>query len=204
MNTPTVQHTDKSVFQIPQQRMGRNERSVRMLLASAGVGVEGKQVFDLEVHDPRFYRRILQQGSLGMGESYMDGWWDCSSVDALTTRLLQANLDETLRHNPPFWLQVLRARLFNLQSSRRAYQVADTHYNLGNDLFVAMLDSRMCYSCGYWKDASDLEQAQVNKLDLLCRKLALQPDEHVLDIGCGWGGFAQYAASHYGVKVTGV
>lgn len=180
------------------------EEAVRSLLESAGVEIGGKQPYDIEVHDEGFYRRILQQGSLGFGESYMDGWWDCPSVDSLISRLLQANVDEAVRHNLHFWWQVTRARLFNLQSSRRAYQVAEAHYNLGNDLFTAMLDRNMCYSCGYWKDADDLDQAQVNKLDLLCRKLDLQPGDHVLDIGCGWGSFAHYAATHYGVKVTGV
>lgn len=180
------------------------QQTVCRLLASAGVGVEGAQAFDLHVHDPHFYQRVLRQGSLGLGESYMDGWWDCAALDSLTARLLRATLDETLKHNPPFWWQVFRARVFNLQSANRAYQVADTHYNLGNDLFRAMLDSRLCYSCAYWKDATDLEQAQTNKLDLLCRKLDVQPDEQVLDIGCGWGSFAHYAATHYGARVTGI
>lgn len=204
MGIQTFPHTGKPVWHFPHPHPDRAEQAVRALLATAGVGVENKQAFDLDVHDPRFYGRVLRQGSLGLGESYMDGWWDCAAIDTLTTRLLHANLDDTLRHNPQFWWQVLRARLFNLQSARRAYQVADSHYNLGNDLFVAMLDSRMCYSCGYWKDAADLEQAQVNKLELLCRKLDLQPGEAVLDIGCGWGSFTQYAASHYGVSVVGV
>ncbi|MBU0654123.1 MAG: cyclopropane fatty acyl phospholipid synthase [Gammaproteobacteria bacterium] len=180
------------------------EQAIRTLLGSAGVQVGGQQPYDLRVHDARFYRRVLRQGSLGFGESYMQGWWDCPSIDSLISRLLQANVDEAVKDNPHVWWQVLRARLFNLQSFRRAYQVADAHYNLGNDLFVAMLDRNLCYSCAYWKGAEDLDQAQANKLDLLCRKLDLQPGEHVLDIGCGWGSFAHYAATHYGVRVTGV
>lgn len=197
-------HPDNAVSGAAMPRPGHYEQSVRELLALAGVGVQGERPFDLKVHDPRFYRRVLREGSLGMGESYMDSWWDCPAIDALTTRLLQANLDEAIQHNPRFWWLLARARLFNLQSVQRAWQVAEAHYNLGNDLFIAMLDRHMCYSCGYWKGAADLEQAQANKLDLLCRKLALQPGEHVLDIGCGWGSFAYYAASHYGVRVTGV
>jgi cyclopropane-fatty-acyl-phospholipid synthase len=204
MNTQFFHHAEKSTAVAAVTKPAQYELTVRALLAKAGVGVEGKRPFDLHVHDPRFYKRVLRQGSLGFGESYMDGWWDCAAIDTLTTRLLQAELDETLKHNPTFWWQVLRARLLNLQSTYRAYQVADTHYNLGNDLFTAMLDRHMCYSCAYWKEATDLEQAQASKLDLLCRKLDLQPGEHVLDIGCGWGSFAHYAATHYGVRVTGI
>lgn len=197
-------------FQSPQtptytpQRQNRYERAVREMLASIGIGVDGEQPYDLDVHEPRFYKRLLRQGSLGLGESYMDGWWDCRAIDELTSRLLQAELDKQVHNNPTVWWLIARARLLNLQTAARAYQVADTHYNLGNELFTAMLDKNLCYSCGYWKNTDDLDQAQISKLDLLCRKLDLHPGDRVLDIGCGWGSFAHYAATHYGVEVTGI
>lgn len=204
MNAPLFHDAEKSATLSSASNPSQYEQAVTSLLANAGIGVAGQRPFDLKVHDSRFYRRVLRQGSLGLGESYMDGWWDCLAIDSMIARLLQADVDAAFQNNPYFWWQVIRARLFNLQSAHRAYQVADTHYNLGNDLFVAMLDRNLCYSCAYWKGADDLDQAQLNKLDLLCRKLELQPGEQVLDIGCGWGSFAHYAASHYGVRVTGI
>ena len=95
-------------------------------------------------------------------------------------------------------------KLFNYQSKARAFQIGEHHYDLGNDLFEKMLDKRMIYSCGYWKNAKTLDEAQEAKLDLICRKLYLKPGMKVLDIGCGWGGFAFFAAEKYGVEVVGV
>lgn len=186
------------------QFAGGHEGVVSELLACGGITVNGPQHYDLRIYNQKFYKRILRQGSLGLGESYMDGWWDCDAIDEMISRLLQADVHEAIKRGFLLWLKILRARLFNLQSVRRAYQVADTHYNLGNDLFIAMLGNSMCYSCGYWKGATDLDQAQINKLDLSCRKLDLQAGEQILDIGCGWGSFERYATEHYGVRVTGV
>lgn len=176
------------------------------LLNEAGCRFNGDAPWDIEIRDPVVYRRILTQGSLGFGESYMDGDWECRELDQLFTRLLVARIDEKLVG----WVRVrllgglVRELLFNPQAPQRAFEVAERHYDTGNDLFEAMLDSSMSYSCGYWKDAPDLEQAQQAKLDLICRKLELSPGEHLLDIGCGWGGLASHAARHYGVKVFGV
>lgn len=197
-------HTLRYSKAYPSQHKNRYGQLVTETLSRIGIGVNGERRIDLDVHDERFYRRVFRQGSLGLGESYMDGWWDCAALDELVFQLLQAELDKQFQNNPKFWWLALRARLFNLQSANRAYQVADAHYNLGNDLFTSMLDKQLCYSCGYWKDADNLDQAQINKLDLLCQKLDLQPGETVLDIGCGWGSFAHYAATHYGVEVIGI
>jgi cyclopropane-fatty-acyl-phospholipid synthase len=94
--------------------------------------------------------------------------------------------------------------LLNLQRRSRAFQIGERHYDIGHDLFSHMLDKRLIYSCGYWKNASTLDEAQEAKLDLVCRKLHLTPGMRVLDIGCGWGGTAKFAAERYGVEVVGV
>ncbi|MBB1581245.1 cyclopropane fatty acyl phospholipid synthase [Serratia sp. OS31] len=179
-------------------------RIVEELLSSADVAINGNRACDIKVHNPALFKRILQEGSLGFGESYMDGWWDCERLDVLFTRILQAGVDERLPKNLSDIARIAYARLFNRQSRKRAWQVGKEHYDIGNDLFRAMLDPYMQYSCGYWKDADSLEQAQQAKLKMICEKLQLKPGMSLLDIGCGWGGLAQYAAENYGVSVYGV
>ncbi|MFO7338689.1 MAG: cyclopropane fatty acyl phospholipid synthase [Lysobacteraceae bacterium] len=180
-----------------------SRRRVEALLAEADVRIGGDREWDLQVHDERFYTRVLAQGSLGLGESYMDGWWDARSLDGFLLRLIQAGLDGRVRGIGEI-LDGLRARLLNLQTRRRAREVGLRHYDLGNDLYAAMLGKRLVYSCGYWRTAGDLDEAQLAKLDLVCRKLQLQPGMRVLDIGCGWGEALKYAATRYGVSGVGV
>jgi len=179
---------------------------LRELAAQANVTFNGDHPWDIQVNDPDVYRRILTKGPVGFGESYMDGQWDASSLDELFTRILQHELDEKLTGLARIRLlgEAARQSLFNLQSTRRAYQVGKQHYDIGNDVFTAMLDSSMSYSCGYWLYADDLERAQYDKLDMICRKLELKPGEHMLEIGCGWGGLARHAAKYFGVRVTGI
>lgn len=186
----------------------RHRRVVEDLLATAGVEVGGERPWDLRVHEPAFFRRVLAGGSLALGESYMDGWWDCGSLDQLFHRALSAGLQQRVRR-PGFLLHALAARLFNPQRRSRAFDVGRQHYDLGNDLYERMLDRRMNYSCAYWRwgngnEAPDLDVAQEAKLDLACRKLGLRSGMHVLDVGCGWGGAAAFAAEHYGVEVLGM
>jgi len=173
------------------------------LLAQADVRMDGERDWDLQVHDPRLPMRLLAQGSLGLGESYMDGWWDARSLDGLLYRLLDAHLDERVRGLSAL-LDGLRAQLFNLQTRGRSFVVGKRHYDLGNDLYAAMLGRRLVYSCGYWREAQTLDEAQEAKLDLVCRKLGLQPGMRVLDIGCGWGEALKFAAERYGVSGVGV
>ncbi len=185
----------------------RNEkyrRLVEQLLDMAGVGINGKRSFDIQVHDDRFYKRAVTEVELGMGESYMDNWWDAEKLDELIYRIIHTDLQNKIKHNYKVAFQLAGFYLINMQSRRRAFLIGEKHYDLGNDLFMQMLDKRMNYSCGYWKDASTLDEAQENKLDLICRKLYLKPGMHVLDIGCGWGGFSKFAAEKYDVQVTGV
>lgn len=176
------------------------------IAASAGIHFNGNNPWDIQVHDPRVYQRILTDGSLGFGEAYMDGMWSCHALDTLFQRLLSMDIDDQIKRMTRLKLvgELLRQRLFNLQSEKRAYQVGKQHYDTGNDVFEAMLDTSMSYSCGYWQYADNLEQAQQDKLAMICRKLELKAGEHLLEIGCGWGGLAHYAATHYGVRVTGI
>ena len=178
-------------------------RRVESLLALAGVSVDGTAPSDLRVHDPRLYSRVLAHGSLGLGEAYMDGWWDTDDLDGFLFKVVGARLDERVGGVEDAWLFV-KARLLNLQRGRRAYVVGERHYDLGNDLFEAMLGKRLVYSCGYWQDAADLDAAQEAKLDLVFRKLDLQPGMRVLDIGCGWGEALKRAAERHGVSGVGI
>lgn len=179
-------------------------RIVSELLSRAGISVNGPAPSDIQVKHPDFFKRVLQAGSLGLGESFMDGWWECERLDIFFNNVLRAGLDGQLPHHLRDTLRIASARLFNLQSKKRAWIVGKEHYDLGNDLFTRMLDPLMQYSCAYWKDASTLEEAQLAKLHLICEKLQLQPGMRVLDIGCGWGGLAYYMAKNYGVSVVGV
>ncbi|ABP60465.1 cyclopropane fatty acyl phospholipid synthase [Enterobacter sp. 638] len=179
-------------------------RIVSELLSRAGITVNGPAPSDIQVKHPDFFKRVLQEGSLGLGESFMDGWWECERLDVFFNNVLRAGLDSQLPHHLRDTLRIASARLFNLQNKKRAWIVGKEHYDLGNDLFTRMLDPLMQYSCAYWKDASTLEEAQLAKLHLICEKLQLQPGMRVLDIGCGWGGLAYYMAKNYGVSVVGV
>ena len=181
----------------------RLEGRTAALWAEADVRTGGDRPWDLQVHDPCFHVRVLGQGSLGLGESYMDGWWDAASLDGLLVRLLAARVDERV-HGAGEVFDALRARLTNLQSPRRSGEVGRRHYDLGNDLYAAMLGRRLVYSCGYWRNATDLDAAQEAKLDLVCRKLRLRPGMRVLDIGCGWGEALKFAAERHGVSGVGI
>ena len=173
------------------------------LLSHADVEFDGDRPWDIQVHNEGLYRRVLAHGALGAGESYMDGWWDCDQLDELFCRIALADLEAKIQPVAEV-LRVLWAKLANLQKPSRAFQVGRRHYDIGNDLYRHMLGESMIYSCGYWKDAATLEEAQQAKLDLVCRKLGLRPGMRVLDIGCGWGGAAKFAAERYQVEVVGI
>jgi len=173
------------------------------LLSPLDIRINGYRPFDLQIHDDRFFTYALPRGISGILDAYVDGWWDCDRLDEATARVLSADLNLPVSSRLSLLGQNLYARLANRQSRRRSLEVR-RHYDLGNDLFQAMLDQRMVYSCAYWKDASDLDEAQEAKLDLSCRKVALKAGMRVLDIGCGWGSFAKFAAEKYGVSVVGI
>ena len=181
----------------------RYRKRLETLLAAADIRINGDRPWDLKVHNEGFYSRIFAQGLLGAGDSYMDGWWDCEQIDEMICRGYRARLHRVIQPLSDM-LFTLQARLMNLQRRARAFQVGERHYDLGQDLFRAMLDKRMIYSCGYWRRAETLDQAQEHKLDLIARKLQFEPGMKVLDIGCGWGGALHYLAGKYGICGVGV
>ncbi len=179
------------------------KQDVQRILSHADIYLGGGRPWDIHVHDERLYQRVLNGGALAFGESYMDGWWDCEALDEAICRLRTADLENAVRPWQMAWMLV-KAKALNLQSRERAFEVGEWHYDLGNDLFEKMLDERMIYSCGYWREAQTLGEAQEAKLDLICRKLGLKEGDRLLDIGCGWGGLARFAAEEYGAEVVGI
>ncbi|MGA8832943.1 MAG: class I SAM-dependent methyltransferase, partial [Desulfomonilaceae bacterium] len=184
--------------------MSRSKEIVTELFMDAGIRVNGDNPFDIHVHNDKFYDRALSLKNLGMGEAYMEGWWECERLDQFVDRLLSAELPERVRGSWKLLLPVLKALVFNLQSLGRSRIIADRHYNLDNELFFSFLDPYNQYSCAYFSGTEDLKQAQLNKMDLIIAKLRLEPSDNVLDIGFGWGGLAQYMAEKVGCHVTGV
>jgi len=128
-----------------------SEQIVLEELAAADVRVDGSRPSDLLVHDTAFYTRLLRDGALGFGETYMDGQWDCEALDELTVKLIKGKLAQKYRTSWGNLTHVLRSRTLNLQSPLRAFQVGERHYDIGNDLYQAMLDRRLAYTCAYWK-----------------------------------------------------
>lgn len=180
------------------------EALVRAIFDEADVGVDGRRPGDILVKNPGFYERLIRDASIGLGESYMDEWWECDALDLFIEKLLRVDVKQKIQGSLKMKLLTLQALVTNMQSRARARQVAEAHYDIGNDLYEVMLCKRMVYTCGYWKNASTLDEAQEHKLDLICRKAGLAPGMRVLDLGCGFGGFAMFAAERYGVEVKGV
>ncbi len=184
-------------------RKGGAKEVLRALFREAGVTLGPQAEDDVQVRDSRFYDRVLGHGTLGLGESYVDGWWDSQDLDAVIHSLLSAGLQARAARSPRVVSLALRARARNLQRKRSARYVR-AHYDRDLELFEAMLDARMVYSCAYWRHASTLDEAQEAKLELICRKAGLHEGSTLLDIGCGWGSLVRYAAERYGVRATGI
>jgi cyclopropane-fatty-acyl-phospholipid synthase len=184
---------------------GMNSKQLSLhLLGLAGIEVNGKNPWDIQVHDDRLWNRIISQRELGLAEAYMDGWWDVESIDQFLTKLLEINVLDKAPFSISLVGHAVKSTVLNRQTKARAAVNAKHHYNIGNDLYARMLDKEMAYSCGYWKSAKTLDQAQIAKFDLICRKLELKPGMKLLDIGCGWGGLLRYAAKNYGIIGTGI
>lgn len=185
-------------------KTSNSQQVIERFLEGTPININGNQPWDIQVNDDQFYSRVLRQGSIGLGESYMEGLWDCEQLDEFIHKALRHQLDSIVYKPFGQFFYQLHSLLCNLQSKTRAFIVGKKHYDLGNDLFQLMLDQTMCYSCGYWKGATTLHEAQVAKLDLIAQKLQLKEGMQVLDIGCGWGSFAEHAARNYGCEVTGI
>ena len=178
--------------------------AITHVLAVADVSLDGKRPQDITVNNPDFFKQVLSEGELALGEAYMNGDFDANQLDVFIEHLLAANLDQNVKPTLGLAKAMVSAKVTNLQSVSRAKRDVSYHYNIGNDLYEKMLDDRMIYTCGYWARAKNLNQAQEHKLDLICQKLYLKKGMTILDIGCGWGGFAEYATKKFGVKVTGI
>ena len=181
---------------------------IENLLSKAGLKLNGQNPWDMQVRDSRVFDRIVTEGSLGLGESYMQGLWDCPRLDEFFNRVVSARLDKQIHLSFNLALLALRSKLQNMQDKSRVWKAAEVHYDLPLKIFEATFDSRLTGSCGYWAKAQDLDAAQDAKLDLICQKLGLmpnmQPAPRILDIGCGWGAFMGFAAERYGAECVGV
>jgi cyclopropane-fatty-acyl-phospholipid synthase len=153
---------------------------------------------------PAAWNRFLKEGLFGLGEDYIKGDWHVERLDELIVHLITHYAHTQSKWNVRLLAYLAHSLLFNPQSGRGAFVVGERHYDLGNDLFRAMLDSSMSYTCGVWRGAQSLEEAQCAKLRTICEKLELAPGMRVLDIGCGWGNFAELAAREYGAHVVGL
>ena len=180
------------------------KQTIQDIFDLADVRINGNRPWDIQVRNLSFYERVLAGGSLALGETYMDGWWDCEALDQFFYKIMDARLDKKVKKSKQVLWAILKAKITNAQSRSKAYEIGKRHYDIGNDIFSIMLDKGMNYSCGYWNKAGTLDKAQEAKLDLICRKMGLKPGMKVLDIGCGWGGFAKYAAEKYDVRVLGI
>jgi len=179
-------------------------RTMEKYCTKAGVTLNGNHPWDIQINDCRTCRKAVLGGSLGLGEAYMDGLWDCEQLDELFHRLLRSAVERPVISRWTDAWETLHGFLINCQSRSRAFIVGEKHYDVGNELYKRMLDPYMTYTCAYWKDAETLQAAQEAKLDLVCRKIGLQSGNTVLDVGCGWGSFARFAAERYGAIVTGI
>ena len=182
----------------------KEKQIIESLLETAGIIINGSNAYDPQIHKEDFYSRVLRQGSLGLGESYMDGWWDCEKLDQFFHKILEAELDKKIKKNLGILFKLAWNFFLNTGRKSKAFEIGEKHYDIGNDLFRAMLDKRLTYTCGYWKDAQNLDGAQEAKLDLVCRKIGLKRGQRVLDIGSGWGSFIGYAAEKFEVNTVGI
>ncbi len=173
------------------------------LLEGTGVRVDGDRPWDIRVNRDRLYRRTLR-GSLGIGESYIDGDWDCAALDQLFRRVLSANTQKNPLIRAARAWRGLQARVMNLQTRERSRAVAEEHYDIDHRMYALFLGPWNQYTCCFFDGTDDLGRAEVIKLELLCDKLELKAGDRLLDIGCGWGGFAKYAAETRGCEVTGI
>lgn len=187
-----------------QMAVKKLEDIVQEILTPAGITLNGDKPWDIRIRNDMFYQRVMRDGSLGLGEAYMDEWWECEHLDDFFAKIMPTQPRDRIKKNWRLLLQTFGEVILNSGRKSKAFQIGEKHYDLGNELFKAMLDRRMVYSCAYWKDSKNLDDAQEAKLDLICRKLFLKHGDKILDIGCGWGGLERFAAEKYRVEVVGI
>ena len=181
------------------------KKLVTNTLKKAGVEINGKNPWDIKILDERFYEDVAARGSLGLGESYMKGWWKADSIDELVYRLWKSGIGK--REKFGFLVKSFfgtKRLLTNTGSEKRSSEIGEKHYDIGTDLYSQMLGKYMVYSCGYWERAENLDNSQIDKMEMICKKLYLEPGMTVLDIGCGYGELLNYMAVKYKVKVVGI
>lgn len=180
------------------------ETFITKRLAEAGIVVGGHRAWDLQVKNKDCFWKMIREGNLGMGETYMKGWWNAKKLDELFFRLLKADTDT----KPPWqWthkLSSIPSLIVNMQTVARSKVVAEKHYNFGTEFFRSFLDPYMQYSCAVFEHHDNLAKAQERKMGLICKKINLQPNDHLLDVGCGWGGLMKFASQRTGCNATGI
>ena len=188
--------------------MKKEKQIIESLLVGTGITINGTNPYDPQIHNENFYNRVMKEGSLGLGESYMDGWWDCKNLDQFFHKVLEAELDKKIKKNFSILFSLAWNYVLNPGRKSKAFEIGKKHYDIGNDLYRAMLDKRLTYTCSYWNsphgEAKNLNEAQEAKLDLVCKKIGIKPGQKVLDIGSGWGSFIGYASEKYSAHALGV
>lgn len=188
----------------PVRKGNSTQEFVHRLFEEADIRINGPRPFDIQVRDLRFYSRVLADGPLGFGEAYIEGWWDCHDIAEMIARITRHDIEKNLKLSWKLLWGVMRSRLINLQSRSRSHIVGRDHYDMTLDAYESMTGKWRALSCGYWKSAGTLDEAQEAKFDLICKKLSLTRHDRVLDIGCGFGSFAKFAAEKYGCSITGI
>ncbi len=181
----------------------RDEGGEVRTFGKAGTGPTG----GLIIKNPDFYDRVVRDGSLGMGESYMEGWWDAEGDDIVSAIgiIISNQLEKTIRVSPSLMLSAASTKIFANVSRVRSKSNIQQHYDVGNDFYELFLDENMAYTCGYQKDPNDtIEDMQNQKHERVARKLGLKAGESMVDLGCGFGGMLRYGAKNFGIKGMGV
>lgn len=173
------------------------------LLREANIEPNGASPWDPQIKDERFYRTVLLRGSVGLGDAYLNGWWECADISGFILRIIKSGIHLRVPRVDIF-LRRLRFGLIDAQNRIRSKRVAELHYDEDPYIFEVMLGSTNSYTCARWKGVITLDAAQQQKMDLLCKKAGLSSGMTVLDIGSGWGGFLAYAAERYQVRGIGL
>lgn len=179
------------------------QHKYKKLFAKADIEINGDKPWDMQVRNPKLWSALLFKGSLGLGEAYMQGWYEVEDLSEFFYRIARFILPDYSQPTLRKTTLALLTRIFNTQSIKKSFKVGK-HYDIGNTLYEKMLGESMAYTCAYWKNASTLDEAQINKFRLIADKLQLKPGMRVLDVGCGFGSAMAFFAKQYKVEVHGI